>query len=289
MKCHPSGWSVPRTGCVPASLSFCSSSSSASFAVLTLPLLRSRAPWLVAATIPDMPAPPPALTTLSRGQQRRELYVILLTFPGFVFFPSISQSVNQSIFWFVLVRARIYCHCPVAWERCWSLQCVNCPCDQTLIGDPSFSLSAHPPWFSFSHKSINQAILLCVCVCYFPIAWERDQCLRMWSMYMSLRSTIGWWSMCLLASLLCGVIGGMISHSFEPCSCMSVYAWFIPFSFFLCKLLVAQSFSFLFKKNLNSKKMIPRGIFLLLRSMERSLMWKLHVDGGWDREQVYQT
>jgi hypothetical protein len=55
-----------------------------------------------------MPAPPPALTTLSRGQQRRELYVILLTFPGFVFSfnQSISQSINQSILWFVLVRAR---------------------------------------------------------------------------------------------------------------------------------------------------------------------------------------
>jgi len=111
MKGHPSGWPVPRTGCVPASLSFCSSSSSASFAVLTLPLLRSRAPWLVAATIPDMPAPPPALTTLSRGQQRRELYVILLTFPGFVFFlQSVSQSVSQSINVVVrsCARARAY-------------------------------------------------------------------------------------------------------------------------------------------------------------------------------------
>ncbi len=163
------------------------------------------------------------------------------------------------------MRTRIYCHWPVAWERCWSVQYVNCPCDQTLIGDPSFSLSVHPPWFSFSHRSINQAILFSVCVCYFPIAWERDQCLRMWSMYMSLWSTIGWWSMCLLASLLCGVIGGMVSHSFEPCSCMSVYAWFIPFSFFLCKLLVAQSISFLFKKKLNSKKIIPGGIFSVVK------------------------
>jgi hypothetical protein len=66
------------------------------------------------------------------------------------------------------------------------LQCVNCPYDQTLIGDPSFSLSAHPPWFSSSHRSINQAILLCVCVCVRAIsllpenvinAWECDQCI----------------------------------------------------------------------------------------------------------------
>jgi hypothetical protein len=61
-------------------------------------------------------------------------------------------------------------------------------------------------------------------------------------------------------------------------------------SLFSCaNLLVAQSFSFLFKKNLNSKKKFQEGFFLLLRSMERSLMWKLHVDGGWDREPVYQT
>ncbi len=106
MKCHPSGWSVPRTGCVPASLSFCSSSSSPSLAVLTLPLLRSRALWLVAATIPDMPAPPPALTTLSRGQQRRELYVILLAFPGLVI--SFNQSVSQSIN--LVVRSCAHAH-----------------------------------------------------------------------------------------------------------------------------------------------------------------------------------
>jgi hypothetical protein len=72
-------------------------------------LLRSRAPWLVAATIPDMPAPPPALTTLSHGQQRRELYVILLTFPGFVFSfnQSVSQSINQSCGSFLCVPASI--------------------------------------------------------------------------------------------------------------------------------------------------------------------------------------
>jgi hypothetical protein len=107
--------------------------------------------------------------------------------PWFCFFlQSVSQSINQSILWFVLVRARIYCHCRVAWERCSSLQCVNCPCDQTLVGDPSFSLSAHPPWFSFSHRSISQAILLCVCgrvraISLLPEnvinAWECDQCI----------------------------------------------------------------------------------------------------------------
>jgi hypothetical protein len=65
-------------------------------------------PWLVAATIPDVPAPPPALTTLSRGQQRRELYVILLTFPGFVFFlQSVSSSINQSCGSFLCARAYI--------------------------------------------------------------------------------------------------------------------------------------------------------------------------------------
>jgi hypothetical protein len=100
----------PADGVCLASLSFCSSSSSASFAVLTLPLLRSRAPWLVAATIPDMLAPPLALTTLSRGQQRRELYVILLlAFPGFVFSfnQSVSQSINQACGSFLCVRASI--------------------------------------------------------------------------------------------------------------------------------------------------------------------------------------
>ncbi len=85
--------------------------------------------------------------------------------------------------------------------------------------------------------------------------------------------------MCLLASLLCGVIGGMVSHSFEPCSCMSVYAWFIPFSFFLCKLLVAQSFSFLLKKNKNSKVFFPGGIFSVVKVIGE--IFDVEIACGW--------
>lgn len=210
--------------------------------------------------------------------------------PWFCFF-SFNQSVSQSINAVVpsCARARAYIAIAVLPES------VADPCNVLIAPVIKHWSAIHLfpslltlPGFLFPiDLSLKQSC--CVCVCYFPIAWERDQCLRMWSMYMSLWSTIGWWSMCLLASLLCGVIGGMISHSFEPCSCMSVYAWFIPFSFFLCKLLVAQSFSFLLIFFKILKKWFQEGFFLLLRSMERSLMWKLHVDGGWDREQVYQT